>query len=94
MSRNDENQHSLGKKATAVLTGMVGAAAFHRLGGGKLVAQGVPKAAKFLRSVSDDLSDMALKDYDADNIGKMFRKHISDADSTFNKVLKSNDDFK
>ena len=33
MSRlNDEDQHSLGK-ATAVLTGIVGAAAFHRLGG-------------------------------------------------------------
>ena len=54
--KNNEDQHSLGKKATAVLTGMVGAAAFYRLGGDKLVAQGVPKAAKFLKSVSDDFS--------------------------------------
>lgn len=89
--KNNEDQHSLGKKATAVLTGMVGAAAFYRLGGDKLVAQGVPKAAKFLKSVSDDLSDMALKDYDAENIGKMFRKHISDADSTLNRLARSNE---
>ena len=88
MRRDNENQPSFLSKATAALTtGIVGAAAFHRLGGGRLLSDATPRAAKFLRSVSDDLSGMTLKDYDADNIGKLFKKHISDSDSTLNKVL-------
>ena len=88
MSKKEKDQHPLAKGATAVLTGMVGAAAFHRLGGSKLIADGVPKLGKFLKTVSDDLSDMTRKEYNAKNLTKLYNKHIADDDSTW-KSLKN-----
>lgn len=84
-----ESHRPLVQKATAALTGLtVGAAAFHRLGGDKIVAKNLPKMGKFLGSVADDLSEMTLKDYDAKNISSLYKKHISGENSTL-KSLKS-----
>lgn len=86
MENKDKDQHSLSKKATAVLTGIVGAAAFYRLGGSKLITDEVPKLGKFLRTVSDDLSDMTLKEYNAKNLTKLYNKHIADDNSTWKNL--------
>lgn len=86
MSKKEKDQHPLAKKTSAVLTGMVGAAAFHRLGGSKLIANEVPKLGKFLKTVSDDLSDMKLKDYNSKNISKLYNTHISNDNSTWKNI--------
>lgn len=92
MSRlNDEDQHSLGK-ATAVLTGIVGAAAFHRLGGVKAIAKGVPKLTRFASKLTDDLAEMKLKDYDAEGISKLYKKHIADDNSTWKALRNLSDE--
>lgn len=78
---NDENQHSFESKATAVLTGIVGAAAFHRLGGSKIIAKGVPKLNKIAKDIIGDLSEKTLKDYNADNIGKFYKKYVQGENS-------------
>lgn len=93
MSRlNDEDQRPFSSKAAAALTSMVGAAAFTRLGGGKAIAKGVPKVTKFMNTVADDISDMRLKDWDAENISGLIKRHISDDNSTFRKLINSTDE--
>ena len=85
---NDDNQHSFGKQVSAVLTGVVGAAAFNRLGGRKLLAEGVPKVNKFLTKLTSDISEMSFKDFNAKNINRLYKEHISDSDSTLKMLAK------
>ena len=92
MSRlNDEDQHSFGK-ATAVLTGIVGAAAFHSLGGAKAIAKGVPKITRFASKLMDDMAEMKLKDFDAEGIGRFYKKHIADDNSTWKSLKNLSDE--
>lgn len=94
MGRYDnDDQHSFAHKATAVLTGIVGAAAFHRLGGSEAIAKGVPKLGKFANILMDDLAEVERKDFTAGNINKFYKKHIAGNDSTW-KTLKDLSDEK
>jgi hypothetical protein len=74
------------KYASAALTGIVGTAAFHRLGGDKLLSEELPKFGRLAKTVLSDVSDMRLKDYNAENIGGLFKRHLLDDNSTWNEI--------
>ena len=93
MSRlNDEDQRPFSSKAAAALTSMVGVAAFARLGGTKAISKGTTRAAKFINTVADDISDMKLKDWDAENIGGLIKRHLTNENSTFKSLMNAVDE--
>jgi hypothetical protein len=78
----------LGSVAGAALAVGAGAALLYRGGGNKLLSEGVRKFEGVLGGISDDLSQIALKDLDAERIRNIYQKNISNSDST----LKAFDD--
>lgn len=84
----DRDQRSFGEKAAAVLTtGVVGAAAFYKMGGNRLLSEGVPRVNKFISEVSKDLYNKKLKDFTYDNISELADKHLTSPNSTLKTVL-------
>lgn len=66
----------------AALAGVAGAAIFYRKGGSDLLSGGIKKATKVISEISEDLSNKALKDVDANAIKNLYGK----AKTTWNAI--------
>lgn len=83
----DDNQNSFRNISKGILAGTAGAILFKQLGGSKFLSDNLPKANKFLKAVSEDLSEMKLKDYNYNNISRLYKEHISNQESTLKRII-------
>jgi hypothetical protein len=86
MADQDNRGNSLGEIAKAALTIGAGAAILYRGGGSRLLSNGVTKTTRFLSTVRDDVSGLALRDFDAARIRNLYNTHISGQDSTWSTI--------
>ena len=87
-TKNNDNQHSNGKKIVAALTTIVGAATIHNMKNSKAFTKELPRITKFAKVLSEDIADKRLKNFDAKGIKDFAEKHILNDNSTWKKLGK------
>ena len=85
-TKNNDNQHSNGKKIVAALTTIVGAATIHNMKNSKAFTKELPRITKFAKILSEDIADKRLKNFDAKGIKDFAEKYkdIKDIDFHLN----------
>ena len=84
--KNNDDQHSNGKKIVAALTTIVGAATIHNMKNSKVFTKELPRITKFAKVLSEDIADKKLRNFDAKGIKDFTEKHILNDNSTWKRL--------
>jgi len=90
--REQDSSNSIGAIGEAALAVGAGVALFYRSGGSQLLERGVRKADRFLGAIQNDVAGRAMKEFDAKEIKRLYEKHVTSADSSWNKLSSEFDD--
>jgi len=90
--REQDSSNSIRAIGEAALAVGAGVALFYRSGGSQLLERGLRKTDRFLGEIQNDIAGRAIKEFDAQEIKRLYKKHVTSADSSWNKLSDELDD--